>query len=178
MAQGAHKFLERAGREGLALAAAPLYTGAVMRGANTYIRGVCAVAALMGWLGGCSNEEARRGRAAANAFAIREARKAQAILAETGRCPETLAGWTPSPRFQEGLVTEAGAGQTRYQLQWVCINDEFSIDVKYSLDSGTAVMGRMTGPLELSHGHFTAPSTIWVSATDDPDEVAARVAGR
>ena len=124
---------------------------------------------------GCDTEDQRQGMIAANVRAIQEARKTQAEIATTRKCPDALAGWQ---RSRDGLwlETTAGTAKAQYQLRFECQPDlEFSLAVRYSFDSGTYVGGRDTGPLEITYGHFTAPRTIKIAPTDDAAVVATRV---
>jgi hypothetical protein len=118
----------------------------------------------------------RQGMIAAVAHAIEEARKVQLQLAETGKCPRTLAGWQRVEKgWGEMLEADAGTQKVRYPLALECDKDsEFGILVKYSFDSGDTVSGSATGPLEVTYGHHTAPCTFQVSAADDAVAAATR----
>jgi hypothetical protein len=65
----------------------------------------------------------------------------------------------------------------QYVLSFDCSQPDlsFGILVKYSFDSGLWVLDGAAGPLEIEHGHFTAPRTFTIASTDDAAVVAARV---
>lgn len=125
---------------------------------------------------GCSSEDNRQGMIAANVRAIQEARKIQAEIAATEKCPDSLVGWQ---RDQSGLflVTVAGTAKMHYVLSFDCSRPDlsFGILVKYSFDSGPWVLGSAAGPLEIEYGHVTAPRTFKIASTDDAAVGAARV---
>ena len=49
------------------------------------------------------------------------------------------------------------------------------IDVKYSCDDGTGILGSATGPLKILYGHFTDIRTIEIAPGEDAAVVARRV---
>jgi hypothetical protein len=113
---------------------------------------------------------------AANVYAIQEARKIQAEIAATGKCPDKLEGWRPD-KSGIFLETVAGTAKVRYVLSFDCYepNLTFEVLVKYSFDSDSGVLGSATGPLVMVHGHFTDPQRMEIGATDDAEGVAAKV---
>lgn len=124
----------------------------------------------------CSRSEERtRGMVAANASAIREARKFQSLLAQTMTCPVELAGWTRSNDV-EPLGKRFGTEDVQFWMRLVCRDDlSFVVVLQYDVDSGTWVSGHETGSLEIKYGHHTALQTLQIAASDDPVDVAARV---
>lgn len=121
-------------------------------------------------------KDVQQGMIAAIDHAIREARKVQAQLAETGQCPQALAGWQFN-KLQDALETEAGTEKVRFKLGLDCYKVSelrFGIVVKYSFDAGDSISGGATGPLEVMYGHFTAPCTFAVSSADDSLAAATR----
>jgi len=113
---------------------------------------------------------------AANAHAIQEARKIQAGIAATGKCPDELEGWR---RDASGLFLEtvAGTAKVHFVLSLDCTEPDlmFGILVKYSFDSGNWVLGGATGALVIEHGHFSDPSRMEIGSADDAAVVAAKV---
>lgn len=135
----------------------------------------CFLACIPCLLLGCSNEEQRQGMIAANIHAIQEARRIQAALAATRKCPENLAGWQPA-RAGWWLETRAGTDKQQYWLSLDCQpNLHFTVAVKYSFDSGTHVYGNPEGPLAISYGHFTNSQDMKISPQEDATTIATKV---
>jgi hypothetical protein len=116
-------------------------------------------------------EDQEQGMTAAVDHAIKEARKIQAQLAQTGKCPDAMPGWHMRELLEQ-LETRAGTEKVSYPLVLDCYQDKdaelkFGIIVEYSFDSQSWVSGAATGPLEVEYGHFTAPCTFSVSPLDE-----------
>lgn len=125
---------------------------------------------------GCSTEDQRQGMVTATVHAIQEARKIQAEIAATGKCPDKIEGWR---RDESGLFLETVAGTVKrhFVLSFDCYEPDltFGVLVKFSFDSGPWISGSAAGALVIEHGHFSDPRRMEIGTADDAAVVATKV---
>ena len=127
----------------------------------------------------CSLKDETAARVAANLRAIEDARKVQAEIQQSHKCPEALLGWshTTSNAALSPLETSAGAGKVKYRLYFDCSKDaQFSITIKLGIDAWTYVRGSGSDQIEIQYGHFTNPHVIKIPGGADIHAIALTAA--
>lgn len=128
-------------------------------------------------LASCSNEKQQGAMVAANVFALETAESLNIYLSENEECPGSLDGWKVEIVGEDSeFSTFSGSDEIKYPVRATCKKDRtFSIDIKYSFDSGTWVTGGVAQTTEISYGHFTDLQTLEVAKNSDLNSVARQV---
>ncbi len=126
---------------------------------------------------GCGREAAQLAMISANEYAIEEARAFQAKLVETDSCPKSFKDWQSRKSEVSGRYsTIKRFGESEFHMSLSCSPElEFSLRVKYSFDSGTAIEGSADGPISIAFGHFTDLKILDVPNNAAAEKIAEEV---